>query len=37
METEKQTYGWFVFNSGQVLIEKKENVEFIKIKDEKLK
>ena len=25
METEKQTCGWFVFNSGQVLIEKKEN------------
>lgn len=23
METEKQTCGWFVFNSGQVLIEKK--------------
>ena len=25
METEKQTCGWFVFNSGQVLIEKKED------------
>lgn len=24
METEKQTCGWFVFNSGQVLIEKKK-------------
>ena len=25
METEKQTCGLFVFNSGQVLIEKKED------------